>query len=183
MVFLFQTIFLNSYIILYSICILVPKFNIENMKTIQEWFDEYAVSHQNKTNQAIHYICVPAIYFAIIGMLMSINTSFLQKTMELNNPLIENWSTILLIFILAFYLRLSFKTFIGMFIFSIISVLGNYYISQFSSLFYTSLIIFIVAWAGQFYGHHVEGKKPSFLKDLQFLLIGPPWVIKKMFSK
>jgi uncharacterized membrane protein YGL010W len=35
---------------------------------------------------------------------------------------------------------------------------------------------------GQFYGHRVEGKKPSFLKDLQFLLIGPAWVIKKVFG-
>ena len=35
--------------------------------------------------------------------------------------------------------------------------------------------IFVVAWIGQFYGHKVEGKKPSFFKDLQFLLIGPVW--------
>jgi uncharacterized membrane protein YGL010W len=47
-------------------------------------------------------------------------------------------------------------------------------------LFYTSLLIFVVAWVGQFYGHHIEGKKPSFLKDLQFLLIGPAWVLEKL---
>ena len=153
------------------------------MKTLQEWFDEYAISHQNKTNQTIHYICVPAIYFAIVGMLMSIKPAFLQKTIGLNNPLIENWGTILLALVLAFYLRLSFKAFISMFVFSVISILGNYYVSQYLPLFYISIAIFIIAWAGQFYGHYIEGKKPSFFKDLQFLLIGPPWVFKKLISK
>jgi uncharacterized membrane protein YGL010W len=43
-------------------------------------------------------------------------------------------------------------------------------------------VLFIIAWIGQFYGHKIEGKKPSFFKDLQFLLIGPAWVFKKMFS-
>ncbi len=150
------------------------------MKTLQEWFDEYAVSHQNKTNQALHYICVPAIYFSIVGMLMSINTSFLTNTIGLNNPFIENWGTVVLILILLFYLRLSVKTFLKMLVFSVLCVIGNYYIGQQFPLFYTSLGIFVIAWIGQFYGHHIEGKKPSFLKDLQFLLIGPPWVFEKL---
>ncbi len=152
------------------------------MKTQQQWFDEYAVSHQNKTNQLIHYICVPAIFFSIIGLFMSINTSFLQQKINIENSLIENWAFLLIVLLLVFYFRLSLKTFILMLLFSVICLVGNYYISKIFPLFYTSLIIFIIAWIGQFYGHHLEGQKPSFLKDLQFLLIGPAWVFKKMFS-
>ncbi len=152
------------------------------MKPLQNWFDEYAISHQNKTNQTIHLICVPAIYFSIIGLFMSINSTFLQKNIGLSNPLIENWGTLILIPILAFYLRLSFKTFLRMFLFSALCILGNYYLGKQVPLLYASLIIFAIAWVGQFYGHHIEGKKPSFFKDLQFLLIGPPWVFKKMFK-
>lgn len=150
------------------------------MKTLQQWFDEYSVSHQNKTNQTIHFICVPAIFFSIVGLLMSIPTGFLQKTIGLNNPLIENWSTILLALILVFYLRLSLTMFVKMFIFSVLCIVGNYYIGTSFPLFYISLGIFILAWIGQFYGHHIEGKKPSFSKDLQFLLIGPAWVFEKL---
>ena len=152
------------------------------MKTQQQWFDEYAVSHQNKTNQLIHYICVPAIFFSIIGMLMSINTSFLRNILKLENPLIENWGFFAIILVLVFYFRLSFKSFILMLLFSVFCIVSNYYLSKSLPLFYTSIIIFAIAWIGQFYGHHIEGKKPSFLKDLQFLLIGPAWVFKKMFS-
>ena len=64
------------------------------MKTAQEYFDEYAVSHQNETNQAIHYICVPLIFFSVVGLFMSIPTSFLEKTFGLYNPLLENWAAV-----------------------------------------------------------------------------------------
>ncbi len=150
------------------------------MRTQKQWFAEYAASHQNATNQKIHYFCVPIIFFSIVGMLLSINTSFLEKIINIGNPLIENWASILLVFLLVFYLKLSFKTFLKMFIFSLISVLGNYYLGQIVPLFYTNLALFILAWIGQFYGHKVEGKKPSFFKDLQFLLIGPAWVFEKI---
>jgi uncharacterized membrane protein YGL010W len=45
------------------------------------------------------------------------------------------------------------------------------------------LIIFVAAWAGQFIGHKIEGKKPSFFDDLKFLLIGPIWLIHFLFKK
>lgn len=43
--------------------------------------------------------------------------------------------------------------------------------------------VFILSWIGQFYGHKIEGKKPSFLKDLQFLLIGPVWLLHFIYKK
>jgi|TARA_B110000967_G_C18842547_1_gene540164 uncharacterized membrane protein YGL010W len=153
------------------------------MKTLNQWFDEYAVSHQNETNQQIHYICVPAIFFSIVGLFMSIPSHFISSIFNLNNPLVENWASILLAILLVFYLRLSISMFFKMLIFSISCIVGNYYLGQNLPLFYSSLVIFVVAWIGQFYGHKIEGQKPSFLKDLQFLLIGPAWVIKKLTSK
>ena len=67
----------------------------------------------------------------------------------------------------------------------IIFSLAAYLIDQltFAPLWLFSLIIFFVAWAGQFYGHKVEGKKPSFIKDIQFLLIGPAWLMSFIFKK
>jgi uncharacterized membrane protein YGL010W len=60
------------------------------MKTAKQWFDEYAESHQNETNQFVHYICVPIIFFSVIGLLMSIPAQFIESTFGLYNPLIEN---------------------------------------------------------------------------------------------
>lgn len=39
------------------------------MKSIGEWFDEYSESHQNPINKKIHWVCVPAILFSIIGII------------------------------------------------------------------------------------------------------------------
>ena len=152
------------------------------MKTAQEWFKEYAVSHQNSTNQIIHYICVPLIFFSVIGLLMSIPSSIIENTLELYNPLLENWAVFTSIFILIFYLRLGFWYFVQMLFFISLAIIGNFWLGSIFNLLYVSLIIFITAWIGQFYGHHIEGKKPSFAKDLQFLLIGPLWVVQKISS-
>jgi len=69
-----------------------------------------------------------------------------------------------------------------MLILSAICIFVNYYLGEKIPLLYTSIAIFVVAWIGQFYGHHVEGVKPSFFKDLQFSLIDPAWVMKKIFG-
>lgn len=152
------------------------------MRTLDQWFSEYAVSHQNKTNQLIHYICVPAIFFSIVGLLMSIPPGPLTGIFPMYIPFLENWAVIVLLLVLLFYMRLSISMGIKILIFAALCIAGNIYISQLAPLWMASLIIFVVAWFGQFYGHKVEGKKPSFLKDLQFLLIGPAWVIKKVFG-
>jgi len=153
------------------------------MKTLEAWFEEYAVSHQNKTNIMIHFICVPAIYFSVIGLLMCIPNGFLASLIPRNNPFIENWAFVVLLLVLFFYVRLSIKMAIQILVFSAGCIIVNYYIGVYAPLWIVSLSIFAVAWVGQFYGHKLEGKKPSFLKDLQYLLIGPAWVIQKMFGK
>ena len=150
------------------------------MKSLQQWYAEYAESHQNKLNQTIHYLCVPLIFFSIIGLFMSIPNQPLANITGNDSLLFINWAIVGLIVPLLFYSRLSFKVFLRMLIFSALCIVGNYFLSHLVNLLIVSIAIFVVAWIGQFYGHHVEGKKPSFLKDLQFLLIGPAWVFEKL---
>ena len=152
------------------------------MRTLDQWFSEYAVSHQNETNQLIHYICVPAIFFSIVGLLMSIPPGPLTGIFPMYIPFLENWAVVVLILVLLFYMRLSISMGIKVLLFAALCIAGNFFIAQAAELWLVSVIIFAVAWIGQFYGHKVEGKKPSFLKDIQFLLIGPAWVIKKVFG-
>lgn len=152
------------------------------MKTLEEWFAEYSVSHQNATNKKIHYICVPAIFFSVVGLLMSIPNRGLISLLHSDNFLYVNWAVAALIPVLYFYLSLSWKMAFYILIFSAICVIGNFYLAMIGPLWLSSLIIFSVAWVGQFYGHQIEGKKPSFLKDIQFLLIGPAWILQKWFG-
>ena len=153
------------------------------MKTAQQWFDEYAISHKNETNQLVHYICVPIIFFSVIGLLMSIPNGFITQNLGLYNPLVENWAAVIGVLISFFYIRLGFWYFLEMIFVILLCILGNFWLSNTVNLLFASVIIFVIGWLGQFWGHKIEGKKPSFIKDLQFLLIGPLWVLQKLGKK
>ena len=150
------------------------------MKSIETWYAEYAVSHQNALNQKIHFICVPLIYFSIVGLFMSIPNGLLVNFSGNNDLLFNNWALVALVLPMIFYFRLSIRVFVRMLLFSFLCIVGNFLLAEQLPLLWTSVIIFVIAWIGQFYGHHIEGKKPSFLKDVQFLLIGPAWVFEKV---
>lgn len=143
------------------------------MKSLDDWFKDYAVCHQNPTNQLIHVICVPLIMYATLGLIWAL------PTVQIGGWQL-NWFYPVVFGVTVFYASLSLTyallmllvqaLFAGIFL-----LLDN----RGLSVGRTSTAIFIAAWIGQFYGHKVEGKKPSFFKDVSFLLIGPLWVLKK----
>ena len=92
------------------------------MKTAKDWFDDYAISHQHPTNQLVHYICVPLIFFSVIGLLMSIPSEPLENIFELYNPLIENWAMVVTFFFSIFYLRMGFWYFLQMLFFILLAI-------------------------------------------------------------
>lgn len=151
------------------------------MKTIHQWLIEYGESHQNKTNKTVHWICVPFIMFSLVGLLWSIPTPELFD--KFNFPV--NFGTLFMLFALFYYSTLSTPLTVGMLFVTAFLVFGNYYLAKIETppLWLVSIVIFAIAWVGQFIGHNIEGKKPSFLKDLQFLLIGPLWLLSFIYKK
>ena len=97
-----------------------------------------------------------------------------------------NLAYILIVLAWIFYLRLSIIISIGMFIVSVVQLLIIHYLEinlSVLSLVFLHSGIFILSWVGQFIGHKIEGKKPSFFEDLQFLLIGPAWLLSFIYRK
>lgn len=135
------------------------------MKSISEWFDEYSESHQNPTNKQIHWLCVPTILFSIIGIIAHFSTLL---------------TALLLVLTLVFYARLDLVLAVAMAALLVVMAWLIYTLPVGVGFY---IAIFVIAWVGQFYGHKVEGKKPSFFKDLQFLLIGPVWCMDAYLSK
>lgn len=148
------------------------------MKTIHQWFDEYSESHQNKTNKLIHWVCVPTIFFSIIALASEVKFTFLNHTLPDFFQPYNHLGTPLVLVALLFYLRLSLKISVGLLLFAILCLALISTLQQLPiPVWQSALILFVIAWLGQFYGHKVEGKKPSFFKDLAFLLIGPAWLM------
>lgn len=145
------------------------------MKTIDEWLDEYAESHQNPVNKLIHWICVPAIFFSIMGLVQII-----PFPLE-GDSLLHTWLAPVSLFVLLFYLRLSAALTAGMVVFIALCWAGLLALEASLSVLWSSVVIFVVAWIFQFIGHSIEGKKPSFFQDVQFLMIGPLWTIAFLY--
>jgi uncharacterized membrane protein YGL010W len=152
------------------------------MQTLQQLLDKYAESHQNKTNKIIHYFCVPAIFFSVIGLLMSIPSDLIKDLTGISDSLYANWGVVALIPVFLFYIRLSLKMTFLILSFSILCILGNFQMKVFVELWQASVVIFVISWIIQFYGHKIEGKKPSFLDDIKFLMIGPAWILDDIFK-
>jgi uncharacterized membrane protein YGL010W len=153
------------------------------MRKIDQLLSEYGESHQNATNKAIHWICVPLIFFSVVGLIASIPAGPVQILLGQGNPY-ANWATLVLIIATAYYISLSVSLTIGMVAFALVCLFVARVIAGSGiPLWLASIIIFIVAWIGQFYGHKIEGKKPSFFKDLQFLLIGPAWLMHFIYKR
>jgi uncharacterized membrane protein YGL010W len=154
------------------------------MRKIDGLLEEYGISHQNPTNKTIHWFCVPAIFFSIVGLIYSIPPGPLAS-LDFLLSTFTNWGTITLILVLFYYFGVSPPLALGMFLFSAVCLaianLLTFYLSF--PLWLFCIILFIVAWGFQFYGHKIEGKKPSFFKDVQFLLIGPAWLMHFIYKR
>ena len=152
------------------------------MRKIDSLFNEYAESHQNHTNKTIHWICVPLIFFSIIGLISVIpSPHFCAEYFGC----ISLVSLIVIVLVLLYYFSLSWRTCLIMVFLVLLLEHFAYFLNinfQGKSV-WIYVGIFILAWIGQFYGHKIEGKKSSFLKDLQFLLIGPIWLLHFVLKK
>jgi uncharacterized membrane protein YGL010W len=148
------------------------------MKSINQWLSEYGESHQNPTNKMVHFVCVPVIYFTIVGLLYCV---VLQNVAGHTLTLAH----IAVAAVGIYYCLMSIPLAIGMILYSILCLLlcGVIQRATGGNLLFVSIGLFVVAWIAQFWGHNVEGKKPSFLKDIQFLMIGPAWIMSFLFKK
>jgi uncharacterized membrane protein YGL010W len=126
----------------------------------------YAESHRDPRNAAIHCVAIPLIMLSLLGLLFAIHP----------------W--VAYAFVLAsmvYYARLSTFWLVTMAALSVLGLalvhaMGEYVLA-------ISLVLFIAAWIAQFVGHRLEGKKPSFLEDLQYLWVGPIFVVSKLYLK
>ena len=155
------------------------------MRKIDSLLSEYGESHQTKFNKIVHYFCVPAIFFSLIGLFSAIPIgSSLQEVVPTGLVPFMHLGTLIIVLGLFYYLRLSVTLFIGMLVFSALVLLGINVIANanIAPVWVIMVAIFVIAWIVQFVGHNHEGKKPSFLKDVQFLMIGPAWTMSHLFE-
>ena len=134
------------------------------MRSINEWLGGYSEDHRNPTNIIIHWICVPLILWTAIALLWTIPVP----------PAIGRaglWAGVAMFAAMVFYLRLSRPLAFGMLaVFVVMGLISEYLYRTLGAtmLIELAVTIFVVAWIGQFIGHHIEGRRPAFLTDLAY---------------
>jgi uncharacterized membrane protein YGL010W len=149
------------------------------MRTMQDWLDSYSRDHQNPTNQVFHWLCVPPIVWSVIALLWTIPVpaSFARP---------GAWSVLVMVLAFYWYWKRSHRLALGLLLaFAVLGLFTNllYYRFGATTLCYVAIAVFVVAWIGQFIGHQYEGRRPSFLTDVSYLLIGPAWLMAKLLRK
>ena len=149
------------------------------MSNLQQWFDHYSSDHQDPTNRAIHWVCVPLIVWSVIAALWCV-----PPPTSLFKPGI--WAAAAMLFATMFYYKgsraIGFAMLAVFVVLTFITSLLYGALGQ-KPLLYLAIGVFVVAWIGQFIGHKIEGRKPSFLTDIKYLLIGPAWLMSKVFNR
>lgn len=135
------------------------------MNRIDPLFDRYGESHQNPFNKKVHWVCVPLITFSLLGMLWAA-TPWLALGFA--------------VFSLVYYVRLSPSIAVGM---AMVASAMLLVLQAMLHVLPICVLIFVLAWVGQFVGHKVEGKKPSFFDDIKFLLVGPAWLLGFIYRR
>ena len=136
------------------------------MRKVDELFERYGESHHHPVNEAIHWLCVPLITWSVLAALWAVSPAVAYVGIALAT---------------AFYAWLSVQIAVGMLALFALMVVPLTLLG--SNALAVAAVVFVLAWIGQFIGHAIEGKKPSFFEDVKFLLIGPAWLLHFIYRR
>ena len=136
------------------------------MRPVDALFERYGESHRDPANKAIHWICVPLITWSLLAALWAATTLAAGA---------------LIVVALGFYAWMSPALAVGMLAVTALMVASFPLLGAW--LLPAAAAVFVAAWIGQFIGHHVEGRRPSFLEDVKFLLVGPAWLLASVYRR
>jgi len=151
----------------------------DTRREVDRWLGNYSEDHRSPTNILIHWICVPLILWTVIALLWVVPVPAMLGRAGL-------WAGVAMFAALTFYLRLSRPLGLAMFVAFVALGLITEALYRWlgpAALMWLAIGVFVVAWIAQFFGHKVEGKRPSFLTDLAYLLIGPAWIVAKIMRR
>jgi len=138
------------------------------LRKVDALLEHYGLSHTNHINEIIHFVAIPAIMLSMVGMMFAAHPAIAVLFFAAS---------------MVYYARLSWRFTLCMMLVSSVILAAVDALDARGVLLPVSAAVFVVAWIFQFIGHHLEGKKPSFFEDLQYLLVGPLFVLSKLFLR
>jgi uncharacterized membrane protein YGL010W len=152
---------------------------VDPRRAIDRWLGNYSEDHRHPSNIALHHVCVPLIVWSVVASLWAIPVPAGLGQQGL-------WAALAMVAAIAWYLRLSRAlalAMLGAFVALAVVTQLLWLALGSQSLLWIAIVVFVLAWIGQFIGHRIEGKRPSFFTDLAYLLVGPLWIVAKAMRR
>lgn len=138
------------------------------LRRVDALLNHYGLSHTHPTNELIHFIAIPAIMLSLVGMMFAVHPAIAVLFFAAS---------------MVYYARLSWRFTACMLLVSSMILAAVDALDARGLLLPVSVAVFVIAWIFQFIGHRLEGKKPSFFEDVQYLWVGPLFVLSKLFLR
>ena len=135
-------------------------------RRVDQLLAHYGESHQNPRNEHIHFVAIPLIMLSLLGLLWAVHPWVAYAFAAASMVYYARLSVV-------FTVAMAAITLVGL---GLVHAMGDRALP-------ISAAIFALAWIAQFVGHKIEGKKPSFFEDLQYLWVGPLFVLSKLFER
>lgn len=155
-------------------------------RPIDIYFSRLDASHRDPKNLLLHFICVPLMLFAALGIAWAIPFPYIKFIGSYNGMF--NWASVLIAFLIYYTLKLtpilSYTMLIVLFVLSYgVSRLAMWELAGGPPMIWVCTFIMALAWLGQFIGGKKEGNEASFRDDKQLVLLTPVWVLYCLFKR
>jgi uncharacterized membrane protein YGL010W len=150
------------------------------MSNADPWLKRYERDHTHAVNRALHWMCIPVFVASVVGLLWSVPVPGVLRDAS---PVL-NWGTFFLMAAVVYYFILSITLAVGLLPFVMCVAVAVAWLDTLSPpLWLVSATAFALAGAGLLAGHAFEDKRVSLFSDLNFLMIGPLWIIASIYER
>ena len=144
------------------------------------WLSHFEDTHRDLRNPVVYWAAVPVVVVGTVGLLWSLPVP--DEFFEIS-PLL-NWGTAFLMAAAVYYFIISVSLAIGMLPF-VIGVAGiqMWLTASGYPLFRLSLGLLVAGIIGLWFGHRNQNGLRAVLDDLQFMMIGPAWLLSVLYRR
>ena len=143
------------------------------MASLDALLDDYEQSHRHPTNIAIHWVAEPIAIVALMALAASIPLPvgtalwpFLAILMiyfaRLSRPIALAFVPVIIVFIALIHFIDTMLT---------------------APTWVWAVPTFSIAWVSLLIGHKIEGRVPSVFQNPNLIVIGPAWLMRRIFRK
>jgi hypothetical protein len=148
------------------------------LKLADRWFNEFDAASGGAGPGRWYWLSVPAAVIGFVGVLWNapVPQAFASATPTLN------WGALFLMATVVYYFIVSIPLALGTLPFIILTIAALSWLGRFDApLLPICGTLFLAAWLGRCGARGLRGAKPACGKELQLLMIGPLWLLGRLY--